>query len=365
MSSADYIRLFGAIALWLVAMIFGLLPLKTKAFRTNKMLIAISNSFAGGLFLAVGLIHLLPEAQEFINAALDEEDDPHAGHNHLEGDVEEGHNHPFPLTQVIAVGTFCLVLLIDKVLFNNHDISHNESVNLSKSIIKKDDADESTEHFKEIVSSRYKVAINSSRRNMHTEDCKSLKNDDEGGRQESEEDVFDKEIQHVNPNRLTHNHHHHHGHTHATVQKGDGIMISILLLTALSIHSLFAGMAFGLASTQAAAIDMFIALISHKWSEVLMVGISFVNARIEFKRAFFLILYLSFVTPLGVLIGYLISGLNSMIVGVFTAISAGTFIYIATTEIIVEEFSIKKLKTVKFIFLLLGIVFVVLIGLLE
>lgn len=364
MSSADYIRLFGAIALWLVALIFGLLPLKTKAFRTNKMLLAISNSFAGGLFLAIGLVHLLPEAQEYIQSGSGEED-PHAGHNHLEGDIEEGHNHPFPLTQVITVGTFCFVLLIDKILFNNHDISDNEKVNLSKSIIKKDNVNESAENFKEILSSKYKIAIRSSRRNIHTDDCASLNNTNNDGGQENEEDVFDKEIHRVNPDRLTHHDHKHHGHTHASVKKGDGLLTAILLLSAMSIHSLFAGMAFGLSKTQTAAIDMFIALISHKWSEALMVGISFVNAGIEFKRAFSMILFLSFVTPLGVLIGYLLSGLNNMVVGVCTAISAGTFIYIATTEIIVEEFSVGKLKTVKFVFFVLGIIFVVLIGLLE
>lgn len=47
-----------------MTMFFGMLPLKLKAFKENKLVLALSNGFSGGLFLAVGILHLLPEAAE-------------------------------------------------------------------------------------------------------------------------------------------------------------------------------------------------------------------------------------------------------------------------------------------------------------
>jgi len=54
-----------------------------------------------------------------------------------------------------------------------------------------------------------------------------------------------------------------------------------------------------------------------------------------------MIVAFSLMTPLGVILGAFISS-NSIFSSIFFSISSGTFIYIATTEIIVEEFSISK-----------------------
>ena len=50
--------------MFLEVVIFGLIPLRVEAFKENKLVLALSDGFSGGLFLAVGLIHLLPEANE-------------------------------------------------------------------------------------------------------------------------------------------------------------------------------------------------------------------------------------------------------------------------------------------------------------
>ena len=60
-----------------------------------------------------------------------------------------------------------------------------------------------------------------------------------------------------------------------------------------------------------------------------------------------MILFFSFVGPLGVIIGEIISS-NNILTAIFYSISSGlnknlgTFLYIAATEIIVEEFSLSK-----------------------
>ena len=78
-----------------------------------------------------------------------------------------------------------------------------------------------------------------------------------------------------------------------------------------------------------------------------------------------MLLFLSFIAPLGVLVGYFLSSMNNTVVGVFLAIAASTFIYISCAEIIVEEFSIAKNKYIKFLFYGVGMVFIICVGLLE
>lgn len=50
--------------MFIITLTFGSMPLRMKAFRENKMVLALANAFSGGLFLAVGILHLLPEAAE-------------------------------------------------------------------------------------------------------------------------------------------------------------------------------------------------------------------------------------------------------------------------------------------------------------
>lgn len=62
--------------------------------------------------------------------------------------------------------------------------------------------------------------------------------------------------------------------------------------------------------------------------------------------------------PIGVAIGWALSDQGNLVTGIFMSISAGTFVYIATLEVLVEEFNVKRYKIVKFLFFLLAIGFV-------
>lgn len=133
----------------------------------------------------------------------------------------------------------------------------------------------------------------------------------------------------------------------------------------MGVHSFFAGVGLGV-SNGAGIFNMIIAILAHKWSEALTIGISFINAEIEISKGIQYILFYSLITPLGILLGSFLSSLNDdRITGVAKALSAGTFLYISCSEIIVEEFSISKHKGLKFFFYLLGIVFVICLGFLE
>ena len=64
MVSIGWIKIPTMIVMFLEVVIFGSIPLRVEAFKENKLVLALSNGFSGGLFLAIGLIHLLPEANE-------------------------------------------------------------------------------------------------------------------------------------------------------------------------------------------------------------------------------------------------------------------------------------------------------------
>ena len=48
------------IAFFVIVMIFGTLPIRSKSFKQRPLLRAIGATFAGALFINVALIHILP-----------------------------------------------------------------------------------------------------------------------------------------------------------------------------------------------------------------------------------------------------------------------------------------------------------------
>lgn len=55
-------KIISGLLLWLSIIIFGLIPVLCKNFKSNTTLLSLSNCFSGGLFIAIGLVHILPEA---------------------------------------------------------------------------------------------------------------------------------------------------------------------------------------------------------------------------------------------------------------------------------------------------------------
>jgi len=49
------------ISIFLINLIFGLVPLFCKKCILNSSFIGIANAFSGGIFLSTGLFHLIPE----------------------------------------------------------------------------------------------------------------------------------------------------------------------------------------------------------------------------------------------------------------------------------------------------------------
>jgi zinc transporter 1/2/3 len=63
---------------FLIAFISGLLPAKIKGCGKNPVFMGLANAFSGGLFLAIALVHILPEVTQEYNEYIEEGHD----HNH-------------------------------------------------------------------------------------------------------------------------------------------------------------------------------------------------------------------------------------------------------------------------------------------
>jgi zinc transporter 1/2/3 len=62
--------------------------------------------------------------------------------------------------------------------------------------------------------------------------------------------------------------------------------------------------------------------------------------------------------PIGIGLGWYLSSYGALVTGIFQAISAGTFVYISTMEVLVEEFNMERNKYGKYFVFLLAIGFV-------
>ena len=49
------------VGIFAMAICGGIIPLKCKSFKQSPTIIGIANAFSGGVFLAIALIHVLPD----------------------------------------------------------------------------------------------------------------------------------------------------------------------------------------------------------------------------------------------------------------------------------------------------------------
>ena len=127
-----------------------------------------------------------------------------------------------------------------------------------------------------------------------------------------------------------------------------------ILLIALSVHGIFEGIALGVMNTIKECSILFSAIILHKWAAAFALGISFYKSGTEKELFIKMILIFTSFGPLGIIIGMIFSDAGFLIKGIMLSISGGTFIYVAASEVIVEEFSLSKKTNIKYLWFLFG-----------
>lgn len=127
-----------------------------------------------------------------------------------------------------------------------------------------------------------------------------------------------------------------------------------ILLAVLSLHSFIAGTALGLEDELFAAIVLLVAIVAHKSFAAFALGISFVESGLRRRRYLALLAMFSIMTPLGLMFG---AGLNSLLESsavveleaIFDGLAAGTFIYVASMDVIGRTFDDHSLRWPKYL----------------
>lgn len=248
----------------------GWLPLRDSVREGSEILLGRANALAAGMFLGIGMVHMLPEAHEVWSQQLP----------------------GYPVAFLLASIAFLLVLFFEHVVLSPHHHGSVEGIGHG-----------ATELTSEVA-------------------------------------------------------------THA----GRHEFYAYALLVALSVHSLISGIALGAQTRIAGTIVILVALVAHKFSEGLGLGISLVRNRVPRVRAQALLLVFAGATPLGAFLGSAASqGMSTDSAQIFSAtcvaLASGTFIYIASLDIITEEFTHGGDRGAKWLLAAAGLAFAALLAL--
>lgn len=289
---------FGAI-LFAEGVIFGMVALalrkfaclSTKKFRT---LLSYVNVGGGGIFLAAGLLHIIPEALEFFAGGHSEEGEAHGDHGdhdvhsmNLAADAAAGYQeaeagghseheeggHGFPTGFTVILATFVAFLFFDRILFTHHNHNHSEAKTV---------------------------------------------------------DVIDEE-EPLDETAVTEE------------QKLNGFSSSAFITaTAVTVgigaHSVLEGVAMGAGDEWSTVFNLFIAVFAHRWATAMALGSRFATGNLSILPYAFLVVVFSLVAPLGIGIGFSVKHLGDLFLGIVFAISGGIFIYVGAFEVPAEEF---------------------------
>jgi len=128
-------------------------------------------------------------------------------------------------------------------------------------------------------------------------------------------------------------------------QGGESHPLNFILLLVLSVHSIIVGMALGVQSSLSRTLIVFAAIMAHKAVAGFALGVSYRRAGSSLRRSAPAAAFFSGMTPLGILMGTTLnalvsSGARQIFEATFDSIGAGTFLYIATLDMIRTEFEL-------------------------
>lgn len=142
-------------------------------------------------------------------------------------------------------------------------------------------------------------------------------------------------------------------------------MVGITVFIGLSVHSLTSGFALGVGMIDPElALIIFIAIIAHKATAAFSLSTIFCLAEFSRKKTLTLILVFALMTPLGAIISLpFISSLKDISLAIPIGLTAGTFLYVATMDLLPEAFHSDKERVSTFVWLILGVFIMLLIKL--
>jgi len=232
--------------------------------------------FAAGVFLGTCLLDLYPEVQSELTSAIAQ---------YISTDSKF---FCYPFGEAVMVAGFFLVLIIEQMVMAFKENSEQTLNNLNNS------------HH---GSNGFKRDTYGSMENTHDEpkETDRLLEDDAlplnqpDGRAGRPATLENNQI-----SSNADNQHEHNFNSHSPIR-------SLIMLAALSLHSVFEGLAVGLQRTEEGVLSIFGALILHKCIIAFSIGLNLVQSKLAVKATIFSNAIFCFASPLGIAIGILIT----------------------------------------------------------
>lgn len=171
-----------------------------------------------------------------------------------------------------------------------------------------------------------------------------------------------------------HEDHHGHGHKHDNHEHHLGAhkhphRFPWILFVILGLESVTSGSALGVQSSFQTALAVFFAIITHIWAESFTLCVAILKSGRQERETLIAMAAYSTITPFGVAFGMVIfavfTGQTGEVVSMFLeALAAGSFLYVAISEILSEEFGGEPtpLQTKKMLCVVIGFVFMTLLA---
>ncbi|EGR32461.1 zip zinc transporter family protein, putative [Ichthyophthirius multifiliis] len=322
------IKLISIFIMFIMIFITGNIPLRLKSYKENTRLISILSAFTGGLFLSIGIFYLIPESQVFY---LD----------FYQQQIEIFMKY-YPWSFFIIVTTFSLLLFLDKVLTIVASQQNNKGQKYTYNGNFENDVNQEQQNFEN------KMTNNNGQINQQQNNQNTNKNIVETTQQQEvfsqkqnmDQNIEQKIIQEIKK------------------QDSQKNFKPYLLQIAFGITAILEGLAIGLEKDWVKCLILAAAVLCHKCTEILTFANSLKKANINLKVATIMVIIQAIINIIGIGIGWGVSNQGYLEMCIYTSITSGAFIYVATLEILVDEFSNKGSKILKFLFFIIAIVIV-------
>ena len=328
MVSRNVFKLLTTIGIFALTVVAALLPYKLRA---NRRVLSILNIMAGGVFLGAGLCHLLADSADQFNDYYESQHD-HDDHDHHDDHdpsklTHGGEDEPFPWAFCMAGIGFLTTLIVEQVAhYLMHVPAKPDGSEMGATLINSDVT----------PSDQHNAAV----------DIEQLGHAHSHNHEHHSHEHHSHEHNHHEHHSHNHNHHEHNhdeeGHSHAPINtEHQSIVVVVALWLALSFHSVCEGIAMGSANSDDSQRAIVIAIFAHKGLESFSLGTNLIRSRSSTLKYIIFCLLFACMTPMGVLIGHLISkSTEGLVAAYISGFAAGTFLYVATVEVIIPE--IKK-----------------------
>jgi len=311
------------VLLGLVKLVSGLAPIQaTKAFKNKsdfwfKRFIGIVLCFGGGVLLSTVLIHMMTEVRELLERAT------------KTGIIPEETEYPF--AELLLCTGFLFILMIESVvdeIFGGEGHSHFPSTEDQE--VTKDVAQLAQEPTSSPPDCQDILTVGPTSSPFCNNNCSTGEREGETEALTVEQEcpvaavaIFEKENKR---------------------KKVASFLTSFVVVLALSIHSVFEGMAIGLEEKESGVWKLFIAVAIHATAIIFCIGTEMIADNTKTSLIVTYMVVLSLVTPLGIIIGIIVtehmeqaSGEHVLAIGVLQGLAAGSLLYITFCEVLTRE----------------------------